>query len=142
MSIYDPLHQMGIPVPFQATALAAAILLLTGFVVRRQIAAAHGGVLPDAGVSLRNVMELVVEGLSNLARDNMGDEYRRWFPICPRRGAAPASGFSVSTPARAGRRGGSNAGRPTRSFTRTRWRPCRRTSGRPATPGSPRAPSS
>ncbi len=81
MSIYHPLEHMGIPVALQATFLAAVLLLLTGLVVRRQIAAANGGVLPDEGVTLRNVVEFVVEALAGLARDNMGEDYRRWFPL-------------------------------------------------------------
>ena len=82
MTIYTPLHDMGVPVNFQATALAAFLMLVTGFLVRRQIArAAEEGVIPDDGVTLRNAMETVVEGIANLARDNMGDEWQRWFPL-------------------------------------------------------------
>ncbi len=65
----------------QATVLAAVLLLGTGLVVRRQIAAAHGGVVPDEGVTLRNVAEVLVEGLASLARDTMGDEWRKYFPV-------------------------------------------------------------
>ena len=82
MSIYGPLEQVGVPVVLQAAALAASVLLFTGFMLRRQLAvAADEGVLPDAGVSLRNVLELVVDGIASLARDNMGDEWQRWFPL-------------------------------------------------------------
>jgi F-type H+-transporting ATPase subunit a len=38
-------------------------------------------VLPDEGFTLRNLAELVVEFLSSLAEQNMGPEWRRWFPI-------------------------------------------------------------
>jgi len=74
----DALH---IPWVVQASLLAALILLACGALVRRQLAAAGGGVLPDEGVTLRNVFEVVVEGLSGLARDTMGEDWRRYFPL-------------------------------------------------------------
>ena len=49
--------------------------------IRRQIAAAGGGVVPDEGVTLRNVVEVIVDRLANLARDVMGEEWRRYFPL-------------------------------------------------------------
>jgi F-type H+-transporting ATPase subunit a len=82
MSIYGFLEPVGIPVVVQAAILATLILVLTGFLLKRQLAvAADEGVVPDDGVSLRNVLELVVDGMAGLARDNMGDEWQRWFPL-------------------------------------------------------------
>ena len=82
MTIYrlleDSLH---LPWVVQASALAALILLASGALVRRQLSLAGGGVLPDEGVTLRNVFEVVVEGLSGLARDTMGEGWRRYFPL-------------------------------------------------------------
>ncbi len=72
-------HQ--VPWVVQAALLSGILLILAGVQVRRQIAAAHGGVLPDEGVTLRNVFEVVIEGLASMARDTMGDEWRRYFPI-------------------------------------------------------------
>jgi F-type H+-transporting ATPase subunit a len=66
---------------FQATLLAVAVLVLAGAVVRRQLAAAGGGHVPDEGVTLRNVVETILEGLASLARDLMGEEWRRYFPL-------------------------------------------------------------
>src|SRR3972149_6196915 len=43
--------------------------------------AAGGGGMPDRGVPLRNVFEVVVEALAGLARDTMGEEWRRYFPL-------------------------------------------------------------
>ena len=74
----DSLH---VPWVIQASVLAAAILLVSGSLVRHQLALAGGGVLPDEGVTLRNVFEVMVEGLSGLARDTMGEEWRRYFPL-------------------------------------------------------------
>jgi F-type H+-transporting ATPase subunit a len=81
VSIYGPLEHAGVPQVFQAAALVSVLLLVVGFVVRRQLAAANGGVVPDEGVTVRNVVELVVDGLANLARENMGEDWRRWFPL-------------------------------------------------------------
>ena len=81
MSIYGPLEHVGVAQVFQSALLVSLLLLLLGWVVRRQLAAANGGVVPDEGVTVRNVVELVVDGLANLARENMGPEWRKWFPL-------------------------------------------------------------
>ena len=82
MNIYAPLeHALHVPWVFQASVLAALLLALSGALVRRQLAAAGGGVLPDEGVTLRNALEVVVEGLAGLARDTMGDDWRRYFAL-------------------------------------------------------------
>jgi F-type H+-transporting ATPase subunit a len=61
--------------------LAVGLLLVASLVVRRQIAAAGGGVVPDEGVTLRNVFEVLLAGLTTLARQTMGPEWKRWFPF-------------------------------------------------------------
>ena len=81
MSIYGPLESLGIPWVVQATLLTGLVLFAAGFAIRRQIAAADGGVVPDEGISLRNVFEVLVDALASLARDTMGDEWRRYFPL-------------------------------------------------------------
>ena len=60
---------------------AAALLLGSGLLVRARLAAAQGGLVPDAGFSLRNVLELLVEMLRGLAEQNMGPNWRKYFPI-------------------------------------------------------------
>ena len=72
---------LGIPWVIQASVLSCLLLLAAGFAVRSRIAGADGGVLPDEGLTIRNVFEVIVEGLANLSRDTMGDEWRRYFPI-------------------------------------------------------------
>ena len=80
--IYHLLEEsLGIPWVIQASLLACALLLAAGFAVRSRVAAAEGGVLPDEGLTIRNVFEVIVEGLAKLGRDTMGDEWRRYFPI-------------------------------------------------------------
>lgn len=81
MTIYDPLAHAGVAQVFQAALLVAVLLVAIGFAVRHQLAAADGGIIPDGGFTLRNVVEVVVEGLAHLARENMGDDWRRWFPL-------------------------------------------------------------
>jgi len=72
---------LGIPWVFQASLLSCALLLAAGLAVRSRIAGADAGVLPDEGVTIRNLFEVIVEGLANLARDTMGEEWRRYFPF-------------------------------------------------------------
>ena len=80
--IYHFLEEsLGIPWVIQASVLSCLLLLAAGFSVRSRIAGADGGVLPDEGVTIRNLFEVIVEGLANLARDTMGEEWRRYFPI-------------------------------------------------------------
>ena len=82
MNIYAPLeHAFHIPWVLQATVLAVGLLMLGGLVLRRQIAAADGGIVPDEGVTLRNVTEVVVDALASLARDIMGEDWRTYFPL-------------------------------------------------------------
>lgn len=82
MTIYDPLQQVGVPIVVQAAALASLVLLGTGVVLKRRLAAAaENGIVPDEGVTLRNVLELVVDAIADLARDNMGNDWKRWFPL-------------------------------------------------------------
>lgn len=81
MSIYAPLEHLGIPVVVQSALLAGLLLFASAMLAKRQIAATGGGVLPDEGVSIRNVLEFVVENLAQIARENMGDEWRRYFPL-------------------------------------------------------------
>ena len=62
-------------------ALAIALLLVAGFAVRSRLVAAHGGVVPDEGFTVRNVVEIIVEALTSLAKQTMGPEWQRWFPF-------------------------------------------------------------
>jgi F0F1-type ATP synthase membrane subunit a len=82
VTVYSLLEQtLHVPWVIQAALLAAALLLGAGVVVRRQLATAGGGVLPDEGVTTRNVFEVIIHGLGNLARDTIGEDWRRYFPI-------------------------------------------------------------
>jgi F0F1-type ATP synthase membrane subunit a len=37
--------------------------------------------MPDEGVSVRNVLEVLVEWLAGMAKDRMGPNWRRYFPL-------------------------------------------------------------
>lgn len=80
MNVYSPLEQH-VPWMIQASILAAGLLIAAGFVVRARLAGSGGGVIPDEGVSLRNVCEVLVEALADLAQQTMGPRYRKYFPI-------------------------------------------------------------
>jgi F-type H+-transporting ATPase subunit a len=82
VTLYTPLERaLHVPWVVQAALLAALLLFAAGAVVRRQLAVAGGGVVPDRGVTLRNALEVVVEFLARLARETMGEEWRRYFPL-------------------------------------------------------------
>lgn len=82
MNVFHGLeHATHIPWVIWSTLFAAGLLLLSGVVIRSQLAAANGGVVPDEGFTLRNVIELLVEMLSGLAEENMGPNWRKYFPF-------------------------------------------------------------
>lgn len=81
MSIYDPLAHLGIPWFVQASVLAGALLLVSGLVIRRQLVAAEGGIIPDQGLTLRNMGEMIAEMLAGLGKQTIGDEYLKYMPI-------------------------------------------------------------
>ena len=70
-----------VPWAIWSSLFAAALLLVSGVLVRARLAAAQGGLVPDAGFTLRNVLELLVEMLRGLAEQNMGPHWRKYFPI-------------------------------------------------------------
>ncbi len=80
MNIYTPLESV-VPWVVQASILAGLLIFATGMLIRRRIAAENGGLVPDEGVTLRNCFEVIIEALANLARDRMGDDWRKYFPI-------------------------------------------------------------
>jgi len=82
VSIFTNLeHATGIPWVVLSGLFTFMLMVFFGWRVRAGIAATGGGVIPDEGVSIRNVFELIVEFLSDLAEQNMGPEWRRWFPL-------------------------------------------------------------
>ncbi len=80
MNIYTPLDP-ALPWVIQAAILAGLLMLVAGLLIRRRVAAEGGGILPDAGITLRNCFEVLVEWLGGLAQDRIGEDWRRYFPI-------------------------------------------------------------
>lgn len=70
-----------VPWVIQAALLSSLLLVFAGVLVRRRAALADGGVLPDEGMSIRNLIEVLVEWLADMAQDRMGPNWRRYFPF-------------------------------------------------------------
>ena len=60
---------------------AAGILMLAGLSVKRAVAGENGGVMPDEGVTIRNVIEVIIQALGDLGETTIGEDWRRYFPI-------------------------------------------------------------
>jgi F-type H+-transporting ATPase subunit a len=80
VNIYTPLES-AVPWVIQASILAGFLIFAAGLLIRRRIATENGGLVPDEGVTLRNCFEVGVEALASLARDRIGDDWRKYFPI-------------------------------------------------------------
>jgi F-type H+-transporting ATPase subunit a len=74
-------HATQVPWVIWSSLACAALLLTAGLLVRSRLAATGGGVVPDAGFSLRNIFEVLTEMLAGLAEQNMGHKWRTYFPF-------------------------------------------------------------
>ncbi len=74
-------HQLHTEWIFLSALFAAGILILAGLSVKRAVSGENGGVLPDEGMSIRNVIEVIIQALGDLGETTIGDEWRRYFPI-------------------------------------------------------------
>jgi F-type H+-transporting ATPase subunit a len=81
MIFHELEHWIHVPWVIQAALLAGILLLLGGVLVNRRVSASHGGVVPDEGITVRNLLEVLVEWLAGMARDRMGPDWRRYFPL-------------------------------------------------------------
>ena len=77
MIFHEIEHLIHFPWVMQAALLAGVLLVLAGLSVRRRIAEPEGGVIPDEGVTIRNLIEVIVEWLSGMARERMGPDWRK-----------------------------------------------------------------
>lgn len=78
MTLYD--FVPGVPMVIQATLLTAIILIVAGLSLRSQLASPDA-VLPDEGITLRNLFEGLLNFLTGIAETAMGEHWRRYFPI-------------------------------------------------------------
>ncbi len=60
---------------------AAGLLLVAGLAVKRAVAGEGGGVIPEEGLSVRNVIEVIIEALGDLGETTIGPEWRKYFPV-------------------------------------------------------------
>ncbi len=74
-------HQLHTEWIYVSALFAAGVLILAGLSVKRAVAGENAGVLPDEGVSIRNVIEVIVQALGDLGETAIGPEWRRYFPI-------------------------------------------------------------
>jgi F-type H+-transporting ATPase subunit a len=82
MNAFESLaHQLHTEWIFVSALFAAGILILAGLSVKRAVAGENGGVIPDEGVSIRNVIEVIIQALGDLGETTIGPEWRRYFPV-------------------------------------------------------------
>jgi F-type H+-transporting ATPase subunit a len=73
-------HGIQVPWIVSSSLFTVALLVIGGFSVRRAVANG-GGVVPDEGLSIRNILEVLVEFLMDLAETTMGEHARKYFPV-------------------------------------------------------------
>ena len=82
MNVFESLaHQLHVPWIVLSSLFAAVLLLFAGLSVKRAVTGEQGGILPEEGVSIRNVVEVVIESLGDLGETTIGPEWRRYFPV-------------------------------------------------------------
>ena len=82
MSVFSTLEDLtGIPWVVISGLFTFSIMIFFSWRIKVGIASSSGGVVPDNGPSIRNLFEIIVEFLSDLAEQNMGPDWRRWFPV-------------------------------------------------------------
>ena len=74
-------HWIDVSWVIQSAIVAGALLMVAGLLVRRRVATTDGGVVPDEGVSIRNLLEVLVEWLAGMAQERMGPDWRKYFPL-------------------------------------------------------------
>jgi F-type H+-transporting ATPase subunit a len=74
-------HATHVPWAVWASLFSVALLLAAGIGVRSRLAASGGGAVPDEGLTVRNVFEILTEMLASLAEQIMGHHWRTYFPL-------------------------------------------------------------
>jgi F-type H+-transporting ATPase subunit a len=74
-------HQLDMEWVFLSALFAAGLLVLMGLSVKRAVAGENAGVVPDEGVTLRNVVEVIMQALGDLGETTIGEDWRRYFPV-------------------------------------------------------------
>ena len=77
----DLAHMLETEWIYLSAAFATLLLVLAGFSVRRAVSSEGAGVIPEEGLSIRNVFEVLIEFLGDLGETTIGPEWRRYFPV-------------------------------------------------------------
>jgi F-type H+-transporting ATPase subunit a len=75
------LGQLPVPEQILTAALVAALLIAFAAYVHGRLAATEAAIMPDEGVSTRNLAEAFVEAISGLAEGVIGHDYARYVPL-------------------------------------------------------------
>ena len=78
-TIFDLLESV-IPIAVQALAVCSILVLLLAWRVRRGLRE-EDGIIPAQGFTLRNVLELLLEGIVTLMRQTIGPTWPRYVPL-------------------------------------------------------------
>ncbi len=82
MNVFESLaHQLHTEWIFISALFAAGVLILAGISVKQAVSGENGGVMPDEGVSIRNVIEVIIQALGDLGETTIGSQWRHYFPI-------------------------------------------------------------
>ena len=81
MIFHELEHLIQVSWVYHAALVAGLLLLWMGSAVSKRLADPSSGVLPDEGVTIRNLVEVVIEGLAGLASERMGPDWRKYFPL-------------------------------------------------------------
>jgi F-type H+-transporting ATPase subunit a len=65
----------------QTALFTSLLLVLSGLSIRRRLAGTDRGMVPDPGLTVRNIFEVIIEALAGLAREIMGPDWRKYFPL-------------------------------------------------------------
>ena len=74
-------HALHIPAQTIALAFGSLIFLIIGFVYRANVSTVKNAIIPDKGITLRNIVESLCQSIYNTAKSVMGEESaKKYFP--------------------------------------------------------------
>lgn len=74
-------HATHVPAHTLALIVGSVIMLVGGFIYRAQISSAKNYIIPDKGISVRNIIEALTQAIYGTAKTVMGEESaRKYFP--------------------------------------------------------------
>jgi F-type H+-transporting ATPase subunit a len=75
-------HKAHVPEHMFTFTFIAILLTIAGLLYRSKVASAENAMIPDAGISYRNIVEAFGEFIYNLCRSTMGEkEATKYFPV-------------------------------------------------------------